>query len=303
MTNMVADQLKELWDEVDRKTITWERFEQQKAEWLDGYASQWRSALTLDGFSDLRGSSLDELMRYLGLSDQSQLESWRQNANNAMSGAWNSVDAHDPNSVARFYDGCQLELYNLLTWHTLEEDDSPLAYVAALEFARRTHADAGSEGTPEDPDLPRAPRKHYLDFGSGVGSGGILFGRNGYDVTLADVSSPLLSFAKWRHEQCDLPVSCIDLKTESLAANRFDFITAMDVFEHLVDPVKTAEEVCNALAPGGILFGRFHADPHDTHLTHIVKDFGPMFERMRRLGMKEIWRDPWLWGHQAFQKE
>jgi hypothetical protein len=38
----------------------------------------------------------------------------------------------------------------------------------------------------------------YLDFGSGVGSGGILFARHGFEVTLADISSTLLGFSPWR---------------------------------------------------------------------------------------------------------
>jgi len=283
MTQMLADQLKALWAEVDRKTITWERFEEQKKQWLEGYASQWRDALRIGG-QDLKESSLNELMGYLKLPDRGALETWHQRAEKALSGSWNSIDTNDPQSVERFYDQCQLELYNLLTWHTLAEDDSPLAYVAALEFARPHHF------------------KTYLDFGSGVGSGGILFARNGYDVTLADVSSPLLNFARWRHEQRDLPVQTIDLKSGSLPKNRFDFVTAMDVFEHLVDPVKTAEQIVDSLTAGGILFGRFHVEPNDTHITHIVKDFAPTFSRMNEMGMKAVWKDEWLWGHQAFQK-
>ena len=184
-----------------------------------------------------------------------ELEAWRDRATKALAGAWNDVDPKNDQSVQRFYDGCQLELYNLLTWHTLREDDSPLSYVAALEFARPFGF------------------KSYLDFGSGVGSGGILFGKNGYDVALADVSSPLLRFCRWRHNQRNLAIREIDLKSHTLPADSFDFITAMDVFEHLVEPVKTAEQICAALKPGGVLFGRFHVDPNDTHLTHIVTRF------------------------------
>jgi mycofactocin glycosyltransferase len=284
MTHMIADQLKELWDQVDRKTITWQQFEQQKTQWLDGYAAQWLKALLFKGSADLLASSHNELQRHLGLKNADELKAWRDRANAALPDQWKSIDPADPRSVQQFYNGCELELYNLLTWHTLVEDDSPLAYVAALEFAKPYEL------------------KTYLDFGSGVGSGGILFARNEYRVSLGDVSSPLLRFCKWRFDQRALPVECIDLKTQSLPANRFDFITAMDVFEHLVDPVATAEQVCNALTGGGILFGRFHIDPNDTHITHIARDFGPMFARMNQMGMKQIWQDQWLWGHQAFQK-
>ena len=289
MTHMIADQLKALWDQVDQKKISWERFEQQKKEWLDGYAAQWRDALLLDGDTDLLASSHGELQRHLGLNNGAELAAWRDRANDALPAQWKAIDPADPRSLQQFYNGCELELHNLLTWHTLVEDDSPLAYVAALEFVQGI-------------TRVRENRRTYLDFGSGVGSGGILFARNGFDVSLADVSSPLLTFCKWRFDQRGLPVECIDLKTDSLPADRFDFVTAMDVFEHLVDPVSIAEQVCNALTPGGVVFGRFHVDPNDTHITHIARDFKPMFARMAELGMKEIWHDEWLWGHQAFQK-
>jgi 2-polyprenyl-3-methyl-5-hydroxy-6-metoxy-1,4-benzoquinol methylase len=77
--------------------------------------------------------------------------------------------------------------------------------------------------------------KTCLDFGSGVGSGALLFRSHGFDVTLADISRMMLSFCKYRFETRGLDASFIDLKQSKLPATAFDFITAMDVFEHLVD--------------------------------------------------------------------
>jgi mycofactocin glycosyltransferase len=284
MVRMVADQLQALWDRVDRKEITAAAFERQQAEWLDGYAQTWKRALLMEGATDLRESSQAELVAYLSLNSCAELEIWRQEAAKAAEPDWRSLDPTDPEAVERFYDNCHLELYSLLMWHTLVEDNSPLAYVAALRFAKQHGC------------------RTSLDFGSGVGSGGILFARNGFDTTIADISSPLLKFSQWRAEQRKLPVRAIDLKITKLPAERFDFITAMDVFEHLVDPRETAEQVCASLKPGGIIFGRFHADPNDKHVTHIVRDFKPTFARMAELGLKPVWKDVWLWGHQAFQK-
>jgi mycofactocin glycosyltransferase len=284
MATMLADQLQALWDRVDRKEITAVDFERQQTEWLNGYAQTWKRALLMEGAIDLRESSLAELVIYLKLSGVAELEAWRQKAAKAAEADWESLDPTDPRAVERFYDNCQLELYNLLMWHTLAEDNAPLAYVAALQFAKQHGC------------------RTSLDFGSGVGSGGILFARNEFDTTIADISSPLLKFSQWRAEQRKLPVKAIDLKIAKLPAEQFDFITAMDVFEHLVDPRETAQEVCASLKPGGILFGRFHADPNDKHVTHIVRDFKPTFARLAELGMREVWNDVWLWGHKAFQK-
>ena len=89
-------------------------------------------------------------------------------------------------------------------WHTLNEDDTPLAYVTALKFA-------ASHGA-----------KAVLDFGSGVGSGGILYARNGFDVTLADISSVMLEFCAWRFKARGLAARFIDLKTQRLPSQSYD---------------------------------------------------------------------------------
>ena len=129
-----------------------------------------------------------------------------------------------------------------------------------------------------------------------------LLARHGFDVTLGDISSPLLEFCRWRLTQRGLPATYLDLKSASLPPERFDLITAMDVFEHLADPVATVDSLWQALKPGGVLFGRFAAEPDAERPMHIVEDFEPTFARLRALGCVEVWRDEWLWGHQAFQK-
>jgi 2-polyprenyl-3-methyl-5-hydroxy-6-metoxy-1,4-benzoquinol methylase len=169
-------------------------------------------------------------------------------------------------------------------WHTLSEDSTPLAYVTALQFAQQHSC------------------QRYLDFGAGVGSGGILFARHGFGVTLADISSPLLHFSQWRLKQRQLPAQCLDLKTGALPRHAFDIVTAMDVFEHLVDPVETLAQLHQALQPGGFLFARLAAEVDEDRPQHIVQDFAPTFERLRTLGFVQVWQDDWLWGHQVFRK-
>jgi len=175
-------------------------------------------------------------------------------------------------------------MYELIWWHSLRDDASPLAYVTALHLAQQRGC------------------RRYLDFGAGVGSGGILFAHHGFDVTLADISSTLLQFTSWRLGRRNLHATYIDLKTSSLTRDAFDFVTAMDVFEHLVDPVSTVEQLSGALKPGGFLFARIAAEPDVDRPQHIVHDFEPTFARLRSLGFTEVWRDAWLWGHQVFQK-
>jgi len=42
----------------------------------------------------------------------------------------------------------------------------------------------------------------------------------------------------------------VDLKARKLPEQSFDFITAMDVFEHLMDPVDAIDVLADALKPG-----------------------------------------------------
>jgi 2-polyprenyl-3-methyl-5-hydroxy-6-metoxy-1,4-benzoquinol methylase len=121
-------------------------------------------------------------------------------------------------------------------------------------------------------------------------------------MTLADISTSLLDFARWRFARLGLPARFFDLNQVPLPGAEFDMILAMDVFEHLVDPVETGERLWQALKPGGLLFARIRAEEDADRPQHIVRDFGPTFARMCELGLIQTWQDSWLWGHQLFEK-
>jgi 2-polyprenyl-3-methyl-5-hydroxy-6-metoxy-1,4-benzoquinol methylase len=194
-----------------------------------------------------------------------------------------TVDSRQRSSIESFYE-TKTHIYDLMNWHTLRDDSGPLAYVVALQIARAHSV------------------RSCLDFGSGVGSGGLLFYRSGIVTTLADISTTLLDFARWRFELRRLPARFVDLKDVPLPESSFEMILAMDVFEHLVDPVEVVQRLWRAMKPGGLLFARIHAAIDPSHPQHIVEDFGPTFARMEELGLVERWRDRALWGHLLFQK-
>jgi SAM-dependent methyltransferase len=282
---LLPDELKDLWQAVERQELTVEAFTREQDRLLAGYRRIWEDALLLEGQPDLRESLLTELGLYTQCSDLAEVERLCTHAVAMLKQEWQAtVTSDEPQSIERFYDESRTTMYELMWWHSLRDDASPLAYVTALHLARE-----------------RGCRRH-LDFGAGVGSGGILFARHGFDVTVADISSTLLQFTSWRLGWRNLPATYVDLKTRPLTRHAFDFVTAMDVFEHLVDPVSTVEHLSETLKPGGLLFARIAAEPDVDRPQHIVQDFEPTFERLRSLGFTEVWRDAWLWGHQVFQK-
>ncbi len=282
---LLPDRLKDLWQDVEHRLLTHEQFLQEQARGLAEYRRLWEEALICGGCPDLRQSLHEELARYSGCRDLGEIERRCASALADVKGEWcGAVNRADDQSVAKFYNESEAMIYELMGWHSLADDDSPLAYVVALLFARLHGC------------------RTYLDFGAGVGSGAILFARHGLEVTLADISSPMLDFSQWRFCQRGLTSRFIDLKSTSLPANAFDLVAAMDVFEHLVDPARTVTDLWQCLKPGGFLFGRFHSEVDEDRPHHIVQDFEPTLDRLRELGFEEVWHDEWLWGHQVFQK-
>ncbi len=287
MDRLLPDKLKDLWQTVEEKRSTNEQYEVERQRLLNACRDLWREALVLDSGAALRDSLLRELGEFVRCSDMAEVQrrcgiSWK-----SVEDEWHERVDPSPGAgaIEQFYNRSEAYLYNLIWWHTLLEDDTPLAYVTALEFAEHHRC------------------RRYLDFGAGISSGGILFARHGFDVASADISSSLLEFSAWRFTRRGIPALLIDLKAGAMPAESFDLITAMDVFEHLSDPAGAIDEIERALAPGGFLYGRFALEDDDLRPQHIVRDFEPVFRRLGALGFVRVWEDEWLWGHQVFQKQ
>lgn len=285
MEKLLPDRLKELWQSVEQKQLSAEAFSSEQERLVGEYRKTWEQAQRLEGYRDLPESMFAELGRYVGCEDLVEIQRRCTQAVANVKQEWQAkVDSVNPQSIERFYDESQAMIYELMGWHTLGDDSSPLAYVTALHFAQQRGC------------------RSYLDFGAGVGSGALLFARHGFPVALADISSPLLRFSAWRFSTRSLSAQYLDLKACGLPSQAFDLVTAMDVFEHLVDPAAAVEPLWQALKPGGFLFARLGAESDEDRPQHIVQDFEPTFERLQALGFVEIWHDEWLWGHQVFQK-
>jgi len=285
MGKLVPDQVKELWQLASQQNRSSEDCQIEQERLINSYRNIWQKALCLENHKDLQESILWELGQYTVCEDVTEIRRRCQQAVATLKKEWqHKVSLGDRKSIEEFYDESQTVIYELMWWHSLSEDSSPLAYVTALEFAQQHGC------------------RHYLDFGAGVGSGGILFARNGLDVTLADISSPLQRFSQWRLEKRKLSTQCIDLKVGSLPKRAFEMVTAMDVFEHLVDPVETINQLSDALTPGGFFFARLASEVDEDRPQHIIQDFKPTFDQLQKLGFVQVWQDDWLWGHVVFQK-
>src|SRR5262249_20901246 len=128
-----------LWQSVERKEVSEEEYALQEEKMLDAYLSVWRQALLLEGYADLKESLLSELSRYLGCADLAEIRRRCQGAVKAIKEAWHEKTNRisDRAAVEEFYNHNQAMLYELMWWHSLDEDTDPLGYVTALHFAQQ----------------------------------------------------------------------------------------------------------------------------------------------------------------------
>ena len=281
---LVPDRMAQLWQRVEAGQMSPEDCVRQQELLLEPYRAEWTKALLWNEETDLRASLLKEVAAYYQVSDLADIDRSCDLAVDTLKSEWEeTVDSRQRSSIESFYE-TKTHIYDLMNWHTLRDDSGPLAYVVALQIARAHRV------------------RSCLDFGSGVGSGGLLFSHVDIDTTLADISTTLLDFARWRFDRRRLPACFVDLKDMPLPESSFEMILAMDVFEHLVDPEEVVQRLWRAMKPGGLLFARIHAAVDPSHPQHVVEDFGPTFARMEQLGFMEKWRDRALWGHILFQK-
>ena len=234
-------------------------------------ATQWREALLLPGETDPVESGVRELAEYFGLSR----EAARRACRNALSDSkreWESAPRRTSDQIVDFYRCARSYLFEHVWWHATDVEENS-ANVEVLNYALRRGAQA------------------HLDFGSGVGSTAILFARRGFNVTLADVSEMMLDFARWRLERRGLRAEFINLSHQQLPRDRFDFATAIDVCEHLVNPGAEFKHITEALKVGGAFVFNYRAGVDEDRPMHILPAAAPLLRVIRRSGLREATDD------------
>jgi len=236
---------------------------------IDTYRQVWATALALRpapanngsgaaGQIDtwLRAEIVAELAAYLNQPVE-WVESRCRTAAAELAQAWCEAAPATAADVAAFYRQADAYLYDLTWWHTLSEDDSALIQVEALETALAYRA------------------RSALDFGSGIGSLGLLMARHGLSMTLAEINPRLNDYARWRFDRRGLKAQFLDLPASgaltdvSLVRESFDLISAVDVFEHLPDPRAALAALSAALRPGGALFIHLPSAPDPARPMHL----------------------------------
>lgn len=246
-----------------------------------------RTAALAPRTGDLRLELVEELSEYFNRTP-ADISAALENASAQFTEEWRAKvrNPADERSVIRFYDETSTEVFDLADWHASDKIHCRTVIVADL--------------------FRRHGVRRVLDYGSGIGSDAIVLAHAGMEVTLADVSSPLLGFARWRCRRHGFDAPAIDLKSQPLPERAFDAAICFDVLEHVPRPLKAVQGIRRALKPDGLLIyhAPFGTDPdRPMHLVHN----DPLTGRMRPSGFN--WREDlerlfpdWLWTPRAYQR-
>ncbi len=228
----------------------------------------WREALLLPGETDLIESGLRELAEFYGISREQALR--RCEAALADSKReWETAPRRTPEAIKDFYRSTQSYVFEHVWWHATDVATNSVN-VELLKHAQSLGAN------------------RYLDFGSGVGANAILFARQGFQVTLADISPAMLEFAGWRLRRRGIEAELLDLNQLRLPDNHFDFVTAVDVFEHLPEPENELRQINRTMRVGGELVFNCQAGQDDDRPMHVLKSDRQVWQALRGCGFRRI---------------
>lgn len=179
--------------------------------------------------------------------------------------------------ILEYYQEQQHGILVSMYWHSLVPDRWALNSVAALQNVVQF-----GEGN------------RVFEFGHGVGSTAVLFLRNGYDLTIGDVSTGYRDFARFRLARRGLNAEFVDLTQAAPAQESFDVVVSLDVIEHIPDPLPELKRLWRALRPGGVMalgicFGKDPSMPE--HVLHYRLG---VLDRIRSLGMERVPATPLL---------
>jgi len=239
------------------------------------------ASLTMESFRDAvrppgggreRDGALGDLSDYYDISPDEALQrclTWED----ASLDEWEAAPRDTPGGIAKFYDSVTSWSFDLLWYSYLQCTGH--GYPKSVIIADRLHDLRGSR---------------ILDLGSGVGVTGQLFAALGCRVTLADVSQPLLDFARWRLERRGTDAEYLHLPAEP-AAGAYDLVTALDVMVH-VPPSEldeTVRRVHRALRPGGLFVTSYDVRRRArNNAWHLYDDDLPLRWAVQRAGLVPV---------------
>ena len=233
----------------------------------------WRRSLTNGSSADPSEVVIAELSEYFKLPPEQVKErciNWERYSREE----WLAKDRQDVAGLQDFYQTQTSWIFDTMWYHAQQYHD--LAPAQSIEIA------AGLSRPPHD-----LKPGHNLDFGAGPGSSSLFFHELGWQVSLADISTTMQNFARWRLAKHGVPATFYDTTSQPLPAATFDLITAFDVMAHVPDASATLAMLRQALTPGGYLvFNIDNRPPTLDNASHLYAEQYPILREVGHLGFR-----------------
>lgn len=246
----------------------------QQAAFTSPEMRAYRNGLLLPGQTDIRDSILDDLSSYYGLTPEQCVQrciAWEQWSVEE----WSAKPRDSSESLNDFYRTTRSWAFDLCWYAYLQSTGHyyPVPVVIARSLPAQLRARGG----------------RHLDFGSGVGDAAQLFLRLGFQSTLADISTSLLDFARFRLQRRGDRAEYIDLNQCTLGVAQYDLITAIDTLFLAPDLPRVIADLHQAIKPGGYLFANFDVrPPTPENAWHLYQDDLPLYWQLQRAGFEPV---------------
>lgn len=252
-----------------------------------GLRETWRSSLTNGAPGDPTDTVLAELGEYFKLPPD-QIKERCINWQKYSVEEWQACDRESAQGLLDFYQ-TQVSWIFTTMWHHCQQyhEQVPAQTTeVALRLSRAPHC---------------LPPGQHLDFGAGPGTSSVFFHALGWQVSLAEISTTMLDFARWRLAKHAVPATFYDTTRETLPDQTFDLITAFDVIVHIPDAPATLADLRRKLKPGGYLVFNIDNRPRNVAVNawHLYEDKYPILQKVRSLGFRRYRR---INRHYVFQK-
>ena len=227
----------------------------------------WRSILVNGGHACPTDEVLSELHRYCGM-PINEIKELAEQSPSMTGDVWNRKDRSTSVGLQHFYDNVSHWVFGTLAYHARQAEGEiyPLPVLVA------DYLEDFAPGT-------------FLDFGCGVATASLLFDKLGWEVTAADISGPLLDFARWRMNDRGANIKICDLRRARLPDDEYDVICAFNTIGHVPNALDTISDLRRALRSNGFLFFDIDTRTKEENIPwHLYQQDGEIVRSVRKLG-------------------
>jgi 2-polyprenyl-3-methyl-5-hydroxy-6-metoxy-1,4-benzoquinol methylase len=240
---------------------------------LEETVNEARDRVLNDVLSHRVNDAAVEIAEFLGM-DAGVVATGIVHSTNLIADDWKKARPETPEEIHDWYEKTPYYIFDLAAYH-----------LVSAGYARTIELIEDKLGGVSGP---------VLDFGGGDGDMTIRLAGLGLDVTYCDVPGRTMKYAQWRFQRNKLNIRVI----ESISPHTIDLdrqyaaILALDVLEHLVNPIIFCEIFFKNLEPGGVLIAKpSFSDAPDLfpmHLKSNVRYANSFDSEMERIGFRKL---------------